>query len=90
MTIHWTPIRSDRSVTYSQPTTDVLAINGEKLDFTDPAIVEFDIPDEWRDYVQEAHREDGELHLRLLAHYRGGNALSEEVTRKYGIGELTW
>ena len=90
MTVTWSPIRSDRKVAYSQPRTDVLAINGEELDFTDATIVEFDIPAEWRGYVQEAKRVDGELHLRLLAHYEAGKSLRDEVTREYGIGSIEW
>jgi len=90
MTVTFTPIRSGRNVSYSQPRPDVLAINGDELDMSDTQYVEYDIPPEFRDYVQRAWREDGELHLRLLAHYGPRNALREEKTAQYGIGEVAW
>ena len=90
MTCHWTPIRSDRRCEYSQPRKNVLRVNGEDLDFTNPAIVEFEIPMAYADFVQSARREDGVLHLRLLAHYRGGNAITKERTVEYTGEEVAW
>ena len=90
MTVTWAPIRSDWPCLYAQPATDVLSVNGSELDFTDATIVEFDIPEQYRDYVQRAWRENGELRLRLLAHYGSANALRDEVTRRYEVGALIW
>ncbi len=90
MKVTWTPIRSDRRCEYSQPRKDVLRVNGEDLDFTNPAIVEFDIPMAYADFVRDAMREDGELHLTLLAHYRAGNALHEEKTTEHDGESVTW
>lgn len=90
MIVTWTPIRSDRRCEYSQPRKDVLRVNDDELDFTDLTIVEFDIPQEYRDYVRAARRERGKLHLTLLAHYRGGNALREERTTEHDGESVTW
>jgi len=86
MTITFTPCRSDRPCKYAYEVQDCLTVNGTTLDFSDRTIVEFDIPDEWRDYVQEAKRVDGELHLRLVAHYKN-RPLSNEVTKQFKVGE---
>ena len=91
MICHWTPIRSKRQPAYSQPEPDVLQVMGEELDFTDRKIVEYDIPEDYRDYVQKAWREGGVLHLRVLAHYQAGNAITVERTIDYGKREeLSW
>ena len=65
-------------------------MNGDELDFTDPVIAEFDIPEEYRDYVRSARREAGELHLTLLAHYRARNALRDEKTTEHDGESVTW
>lgn len=70
MIIHWTSIRSPHKPAYLQPEPDVLAVMGAELDFTDATIVEFNIPVEYQDYVQQAWRENGVLHLHLLTHTR--------------------
>lgn len=91
MIIYWTPIRSKAQPGYSQPEPDVLVVMGVELDFTDASIAEYDIPENYRDYVQRAWREDGVLHLRVLAHYQAGNAITVERTIDYGKGEeLSW
>jgi len=90
MICQWSPIRSDHRCEYSQPRKDVLRVNDDELDFADATVVEFDIPAEYRDYVQRAWREAGELHLRLLAHYWGGNALHDEVTTEHTGESVTW
>ncbi len=87
MIIHWTPIRSPHRPGYSQPEPDVLAVVGAELDFTDRKIAEYDIPEDYRDYVQKAWREDGVLHLRVLAHYQAENAITVERTIDYGERE---
>ncbi len=64
---------------------------GAELDFTDKSIAEYDIPEDYRDYVQKAWRENGMLHLRVLAHYGAGNAITVERTIDYGEREeLSW
>ncbi len=96
MTIHWTSIRSKRNPDYSQPEPDVLMVMGAELDFTDTTKVEHELPEpddkKWgwsRDYVQKAWREDGVLHLHLLAHTR--EALFADRTIDYGEREeLLW
>ena len=91
MFITWTPNKNKCRSEYSQPSKDVLRVNDDEFDFTDPTIVEFDIPIEYHGYIKRAWREDGDLHLVLLAHYRkSGDGLMEDVTREYGIGELIW
>ncbi len=91
MIITWTPIRSSYKPEYSQPEPDVLSVMGAELDFTNPRIVEYDIPEAYRDYVQKARREeDGNLHVWLLAHYQQGNALHDEKVTNNDIGEVTW
>ncbi len=89
MIIHWTTIRSPHKPEYSQPEPDVLAVMGAELDFTDRKIAEYDIPEDYRDYVQRAWREGGVLHLQLLAHTR--EALFADRTIDYGEREeLSW
>ena len=91
MIIHWTPIRSRTVPAYSQPEPDVLAVMGTELDFSDPTVVEYDILEYYRDYVQKAWRKDGALHLRVLAHYQAGNVITVERTIDYGTREaLSW
>jgi len=89
MIITWTSIRSKRTPAYSQPEPDVLAVMGAELDFSNRKIVEYDVPEAYRDYVQRAWRERGVLHLHLLAHTR--EALFADRTVNYGKRKgLSW
>jgi hypothetical protein len=91
MIVHWTPIRSPHRPEYSQPDPDVLALLDVELDFTNRAIVDHEVPEVYRDYVQRAWRENGVLHLRVLAHYQAENAITVERVIDYGAREvLSW
>ena len=90
MIITWTSIRSPHKPGYSQPEPDTITVGPLILDFSDPGIVEYDVSDH-TDYVQKAWREDGVLHLRVLAHYQAENAITVERTIDYGEREeLSW
>lgn len=97
MIVTWDGVRSDRTLTYTQPEPDVLAVGANEYDFSDTAIVEYDIPEAVRPYCQEAKRVDGVLHLTLIARYSGHEKRmwepqpSIETTRDYGTEEaLEW
>lgn len=69
MTVKWCPVRAENIVIYTQPSPDVLVVNGVEYDMSDPEVVEFAIPDEARQYILDAHRVDGVLHVTLWRPY---------------------
>lgn len=70
MIVTWKPIRSDTIVDYRQPEPDKLQINDYILDFTDTNIVQYNVPEDFVDYIMKAIRDpSGTLHLTLLSYY---------------------
>ena len=97
MIIHWSGIRSDIEVLFSQPEKDVLRVNDDEFDFSDTGIVSYDIPETLAQYCVRAERVDETLHLHLAAFYGFAQKRlwepipSIETVRDYGAKEtLSW
>lgn len=88
MTVTYTPCNSRTPATWTQPAPDQLRCEWRgklyEVDFSDPEIIEFDIPDEVRDVVIEAKRVDGVLHLKVPSL----GPLKEDVTIDHGTDEV--
>ncbi len=100
MKVKWSPVRSQERVEYSQPSPDVLLVKptpGAALeaDMSDAAVVAFDVPSQLAQYVLEAHREAGILHVTLLRPYTEGEKAAWETPpyrgqeyEDYGVQEV--
>lgn len=77
MIIHWRPCRNDSGeylVDYTQPEPGVLGIGDIEVDFTDPLIVEYEIPAEISRWVNRAWVTADGLHIELVAFYTAADA----------------
>lgn len=91
MIIHYTPCATSQPAKWTQPALDQVRCEWRgkvyECDFSDPEIVEFDIPDEIRDVIHAARRVDGVLHLTVPSL----GPLQENVTINHGTEErLGW
>ena len=91
MIIHWTPCHDNPPARWSQPEPDVLRCEWRgkdiEVDFTDTTIIEYEIPDDARDVIHKAWRENGVLHVKCPSLGR----LWDDVTIDAGDAEvLSW
>lgn len=93
MIIHWSPCRDDKSLyasVYTQPEPDVLGIDDIEVDFTDPTIVEYDIPAEIKRWILRSWVEVDGLHITLVAFYTAADAAIWETQPYRGTGPEDW
>lgn len=73
MLVKFSPIRGDKTITYEQTETDKLKIHeiDTVFDFSDDQIIEYTIPEEAKEYISEAKRDDvgTDLKLTLIRYY---------------------
>jgi len=91
MTIHWTPCYDNRPISRTQPEPDRLVIKHRgkviAIDFSDEAIVEYELEEPVSNYVSRAWRVAGVLHLLMPSYDR----LKADVVIDHGEQEaITW
>ena len=91
MIIHWIPVYDNRPISWTQPEPDKLIVEyrgrSVAIDFSDPAIVEYDLEAPVNDFVGKAWREHGVLHLEMPCY----GLLSEIKVKDHGEERiLSW
>lgn len=87
MIITWKPIGSKKAnVEYRQPEPDKLQIGERILNMVNEQDGIFSIPFEFADYIHNAERQEGILHLELL--YRCDGNLKEPNPIDYGDNKI--
>lgn len=88
MIIYYTPCTTSHPATWTQPAPDQIRCEWRgkvyECDFSDPEIIEFDIPNEVRDVIHKAWRVDGVLHLTVPSL----RPLQEDIMIDHGTEEV--